>query len=207
MIDQPRPAYKGDEPFVFVCYSHEDIGLLYPEIGWLQDRGVHLWYDEGISAGRVWRGEIAQAIDACASVLFYVSGASLGSPHCNREINLALEQDKTILPVYLEDVALTDDLRLGLSRVHALHRDQDPNYETHLLDALGQATQAPPPRVAKPQPRWRAYAAAALLLAVVAGAWLVFGPTITLGFQALIEAMNARIDEAEKAGPIVPIPD
>ena len=26
-------------------------------------------------------------------------------------------------------------------------------------------------------------------------------------FQALIEAMNARIDEAEKAGPIVPIPD
>ncbi len=34
-MDQPFPAYRGDEPYVFVCYAHEDEGVVYPEIGWL----------------------------------------------------------------------------------------------------------------------------------------------------------------------------
>ncbi len=127
-MDQPFPAYQGDEPFVFVCYSHEDTDVVYPEIGWLQEQSINVWYDEGISAGRVWRAEIAQAIDACSSLLYYVSKSSLDSVHCNREINLALDQDKTILPVYLADVELTDDLRVGLSRVQAQHRDPDASY-------------------------------------------------------------------------------
>ena len=31
------PAYKGHEPYVFVCYSHGDKSEVYPEIAWLQD--------------------------------------------------------------------------------------------------------------------------------------------------------------------------
>jgi len=55
-LDNPSPAYKGDKPFVFVCYSHQDREMVYPEIAWLQAQGIKIWYDEGISAGRLCAG-------------------------------------------------------------------------------------------------------------------------------------------------------
>ncbi len=36
---------------MFVCYAHADKNIVYPEIRWLHDQGINLWYDEGISAG------------------------------------------------------------------------------------------------------------------------------------------------------------
>ena len=30
-MERPFPAYDGDEPYVFVCYSHEDPEIVYPE--------------------------------------------------------------------------------------------------------------------------------------------------------------------------------
>ena len=45
-------AYEGEEPYVFVCYAHKDSDVVYPEMAWLRDEGVNLWYDEGISAGK-----------------------------------------------------------------------------------------------------------------------------------------------------------
>ncbi len=63
-----QPAYKGDEPYVFVCYSHDDSDYVFPEMAWLQEQAVNLWYDEGISGGRVWRAEIADAIDGASTV-------------------------------------------------------------------------------------------------------------------------------------------
>ncbi len=103
-MEKPFPAYQGTDPYVFVCYAHEDEDVVYPEMGWLHEQGVNLWYDEGISAGRIWRAEIGDAIQSATTILFYVSKASLGSSHCNREINFALDEDKTILPIYLEEV-------------------------------------------------------------------------------------------------------
>ena len=55
-MDKPLSAYRGDAPYVFVCYAHDDARTIYPELAWLQDEGVNVWYDEGISGGRVWHG-------------------------------------------------------------------------------------------------------------------------------------------------------
>ncbi len=98
-MDKPFPAYRGDEPYVFVCYAHEDEDEVYPEIGWLHEQGINLWYDEGISAGKVWRAEIAEAIQGASKFLYYISGPSLASDHCSREINFALDLRKDVLPV------------------------------------------------------------------------------------------------------------
>ena len=32
MAKRPLPAYNGDEPYIFVTYSHEDSDLVYPQI-------------------------------------------------------------------------------------------------------------------------------------------------------------------------------
>jgi TolB-like protein/tetratricopeptide (TPR) repeat protein len=141
-VDAPFPSYDGENEFVFVCYSHADHEIVYSEIGWLKDQAVNIWYDEGILAGKNWRAETGSSLDGATWVLFFISKASLESDHCNREINLALDEGKEIIPVYLEDIALTPDLKIGLNRIQAIHREQQSldTYRSNLLSALGSRT-------------------------------------------------------------------
>lgn len=149
-MDKPQPAYRGTEPYIFVCYAHADANVVYPELRWLQDEGIRIWYDEGISAGRVWRAEIGAAVEGAERVLFYISPESLKSDHCNREISVALDEEKVILPVYLEDTPLTPDLKIGLARLQAIHRASDSDYPRHLLAALGREAEG-----SRRQPQFR----------------------------------------------------
>lgn len=140
-MKKPIPAYKGDDSYIFVCYAHEDKATVYPELQWLHEQGINVWYDEGISAGKVWRAEIAAALQVASHFLYYVSHASIQSEHCNREVNYALDKGIEVLPVYLDEAQLTPDLALALNRVQALHRADDTRYRQHLLDGLGQSTE------------------------------------------------------------------
>ncbi len=172
-MDKPLPAYRGDEPYVFVCYSHADEKIVYPEIRWLQDQGVRIWYDEGISAGRIWRAEIGEAIEGADKVLFYISAASLKSDHCNREVSVALDDETEILPVYLEDTPLTPDLKVGLARLQAIHRTEDEDYQRHLMGALGRAepADARPPAAKQRLPLTKYAAVFGLVVAVTGVGW------------------------------------
>lgn len=135
-MDKPFSAYQGDEPYIFVCYAHGDSDVVYPEIAWLHEKGINLWYDEGISAGDNWRGAIGDALIQARKMLFYISKRSLESDHCNREINLALDEGLDVIPIYLESVDLTSDLKVGLTRLQALHRANNSSYRPYLLQAV-----------------------------------------------------------------------
>jgi len=135
-IDKPFAAYRGEDPFIFVCYAHKDSSTIYPEISWLNGQGVNIWYDEGISGGRIWRAEIGTAISSASKVIFYLSRASLDSDHCSREINFAIDEGKEVIPIFVEEVELTTDLKLGLGRLQALYRFNDPRYRQHLIAAV-----------------------------------------------------------------------
>lgn len=137
-MEKPFSAYKGSEPYVFVCYAHKDEAAVYPEIKWLHEQGINVWYDEGVEPGTIWRSEIGEAVENAAHVLFYISNNSLTSDHCSREINYALDQSRNILPVYLEEVDLTADLRMGLGRVQAIFAGElsTIEYRAKLLTAF-----------------------------------------------------------------------
>ena len=155
-----------------MCYAHGDSALVYPEIKCLHDQGINLWYDEGISAGKVWRAEIADALAAAETVLYFISTTALTSDHCNREINFALDRSKPVVPVYLENVDLTPDLHLGLDRVQALTHARTPEFRSHLLAAVGGVAHSPksePQPSTAPTSRTKRYAAIALGAVVAAG--------------------------------------
>lgn len=129
-------AYKGNEPYVFVCYSHRDSDSVYADMQALNELGINLWYDEGISAGTTWRSVIAASIPGSKQFIFYISETSLKSAHCLREVDYALNHDMEIIPVYLEDCRLPPELDLVLNRVHALFKHKDAMYFEHLQEAL-----------------------------------------------------------------------
>ncbi|MDC0069625.1 toll/interleukin-1 receptor domain-containing protein, partial [Gammaproteobacteria bacterium] len=137
-----------------MCYAHEDAEIVYPEIAWLNEQNINIWYDEGISAGKIWRAEIARALEKANKFLFYISARSLDSDHCNREINFALDEGLDVIPIYLEEVDLTPDLRMGLNRVQALHRYQytEERYQRALLTTLGVSPGEVQPTPIQPTP-------------------------------------------------------
>lgn len=121
-MDRPAPAYEGDQEYVFVSYSHADQEMVYPEIRWLQDQGVNVWYDEGISGASRWRDAIAGKIAGCNLFLIYLSASSADSRVCREELEYALDQDRQILGIFLESTQLPDGIRLAISNRQALMR-------------------------------------------------------------------------------------
>ena len=66
-------AYRGSEPFVFVSYAHADAELAYPIISGLQERGMRIWFDDGLDVGDIWEDVIPDHVEQCAAMLCLVS--------------------------------------------------------------------------------------------------------------------------------------
>jgi TolB-like protein/Flp pilus assembly protein TadD len=152
-LDKPFRAYKGNDPYVFVCYAHDNATTVYSDLERLHEQGVNLWYDEGISAGRAWRAEVAEAVQGAAKLLYFISEASSRSSHCIREVGYALDNDLEIVPVYLDETKLPAELDLVLNRVQALYRSRDEMYSQHLLDALNSSNESRRPFSTRPGKR------------------------------------------------------
>lgn len=119
----PFEAYSGSGAFIFVCYSHKDSDLVYPDLLWLRDQGLNIWYDEGISPGEEWPDRIAWAIEYADKILFYVSPHSAQSRVCRDEVRLACTEGKSIVTVLLEPTELVGGLGLTLGSSQAIVKD------------------------------------------------------------------------------------
>lgn len=200
-----------DASFVFLCYSHADASHVHADAEWLEANGVSVWFDSGISAGSVWRAEVGEKLEAASAVLFYISEHSVDSQHCNREINLAIDENKEIVPIYLADVLLPPDLKVGLSRLHALYPRKDQDYRRRLLAKVGTPARntetAPPSKSNMKSRRWLAPIAAGtgLLLLLGIGTALYYRDSIFLAlalhFPSLFfgEPVNQDLGFAQSA--------
>jgi dienelactone hydrolase len=132
------PAYRGAEPFVFISYSHDDEVVVGNLIAALAARGIRINYDEGIHPGRSWHDELAHAIEHCALFVMLVTPRSVASPHCERELSFALENERPILPVLLEDTQIPAGIRLQIGNRQAIIRSQfdDADFQTRLASAI-----------------------------------------------------------------------
>lgn len=128
-------AYRGSEPFVFVSYAHADAELAYPLISGLQERGLRVWFDEGIEAGELWDEVIPDYVEQCAAMLCLVSTRFTDSSNCKNEIRYANELKKEVLILHLEDGELPRYIRFHYSSIHAL-RLRDYSDRGRLLEKL-----------------------------------------------------------------------
>jgi len=138
VLERPFPAYDGDEPYVFVCYSHDDAERVYQEIAWLRDQGVNIWYDEGITPGQEFPERLGNAILGASLVLFYVSPRSVQSRHCRNEVFFSLDRDTSVLAIYLEKTELPAGLALTTGTAQAIMRYEltDADYCRKLLAGI-----------------------------------------------------------------------
>jgi hypothetical protein len=115
-LPPPVDAYKGEEPYRFVSYSHQDKNRVYPEILRLYNLGYRIWYDKGIEPGCEFPDEVAKAIKNSSLFMVFISHQAVQSDNVENEINFALENKIKILPIYLEETKLTEGLQLQIGR-------------------------------------------------------------------------------------------
>ncbi|MEM7000077.1 MAG: TIR domain-containing protein [Pseudomonadota bacterium] len=179
----PAPAYTGKDPYVFVSYAHGDGALALDEISWLQEHGVNIWYDEGITPGANWTDVLAEKIEGCALVLYFVSEKSVASEHCRNEIHLALELNKSLLAIHFEPAELPPGQRLTLSSKQALIKFELPpeDYGRKLLESVSKhtaveanATITPPRPKLKTNQNWLVVSTVLALSIIAIGIWFTY---------------------------------
>ena len=120
--DRSLAPYQGNEPYLFLSYSHRNADSAAEAIRYLKSAGFRVWYDEGVIPATEWDENIAQAIENCDYLIALISEAYLSSSNCLDELNYARDRNIPLLLIYLEDVALPSGLAMRLGRLLAIHR-------------------------------------------------------------------------------------
>ena len=103
---------------IFISYSSKDREQALQLIELLSSAGLSVWIDQsGIDIATSWSKEIVQAINGCTAFVVLLSPNSILSENVVKEVSLAAERKKKILPLDLEPVSLPDDLAYHLAGI------------------------------------------------------------------------------------------
>ncbi len=129
---------------IFISYSSKDREQAEQLTELLGSAGLSVWIDQsGIEAAESWSESIVDAIDSCKAFIVMLSPASILSSNVVKEVSLASEKRKKILPLDLEPVELPKNMQYALA---GIQRAPMTNIDA-VIRALGKlglaATQAP----------------------------------------------------------------
>jgi formylglycine-generating enzyme required for sulfatase activity len=144
----PKP-YSGNGSYAFVSYASKDKDTVYPIIGYLQERGCRIWYDQGIEPAALWKDELARMIKYCEYFILFVSDSSIKSDRVLEELDWAVAKglDKTVLALQLFDkVQIPDGVAMTLKRRQLIRK------HTMLENDFGEKVFSAVPRSCKDAP-------------------------------------------------------
>src|SRR6185503_12912766 len=135
---------------IFISYSSKDRAQAEQLTELLASAGLSVWIDKsGIDVATSWSGEISKAIEDCKALILLLSPTSIESENVRKEVSLAAERKKKILPLDLEPVTLPHDFAYHLA---GIQRTSMTNIDS-IIRALGkiglEATQAPTMKLVK----------------------------------------------------------
>ena len=112
------------DPDVFISYSRENQQQVVRLVEYLREQGLGVWMDEtDIHGATMWTEEIVEAIHKCNLFILAISQHSTGSKNVVKELALASEREKIILPIYLEQCDIPKNMEYQLAGIQniALH--------------------------------------------------------------------------------------
>ena len=128
--------------YVFISYSSKDLAVVNVVLGVLRDMNIAYWKaPENIPAGSSYAQEIVSALSNCSLVLVFLSANSQSSQWVEKEIDSAVNYNKKIIPLMIDDKPMNGVFRFYLNNVQMIFYKQDPkaaieDLKPH-LEALG----------------------------------------------------------------------
>ena len=135
-----------NKTLIFISYSHHDRQVCESIASMLERPSRVIWYDKGLVPGEVFRKKIVEKIRAADYFIVMLSCESIRSEWVLDEVEYAKKQHKRILPVYIDNTSLPDDLDMILQRYHSLFwhlRSSDKQFEESLDRIFGDQEEEP----------------------------------------------------------------
>jgi TolB-like protein len=114
---------------VFISYAAKDRTRVLDLVERLRAAGVSVWIDQmGIEGATMWSQEIVAAIRSCKVLILAISENSAGSENVVKEVALASEGRKRILPVYIEQAKIPESMAYqlaGIQRIEFFEGQED----------------------------------------------------------------------------------
>ncbi len=135
---------------IFISYSSKDREKAEQLTELLASAGLSVWIDkQGIQAASSWSEEIVHGIDSCSVFILMLSPNSIESHNVVKEVSLASEKRKKILPLDLEPVEIPVSMQYALA---GIQRTPMTNIDA-IIRAVGklgfEATQPPSIKIVK----------------------------------------------------------
>jgi len=127
-------------PEIFASYSREDQAQVFPIVDKLRERGLNIWIDqEGIHGAKLWSQEIVNAIEGSKVFILFASAKAFVSKNVTKELALASESDKHILPIFIEDAEIPAAMKYQLAGIQHLVHEKGQTEQTadNILRTLG----------------------------------------------------------------------
>src|SRR5229473_3020150 len=110
---------SGSDLFLFVSHLSEDRAAALQVVAELERRSVRCWIaPRNVRAGRPFDDEIANAIDGCRAMLLIFSERCNDSEYIRREVTVAVEANKIVIPFRIENAQPKRGLRVRLADLH-----------------------------------------------------------------------------------------
>ena len=104
---------------VFISYSSRDRERVTPIVEQLESHGISVWFDQqGIEGSDLWRSEIVKGIEVCKVLVLMASETAVASENVVKEVSLASDRKKRLLPIFLEAVEIPETLQYQLAGIH-----------------------------------------------------------------------------------------
>ncbi|MGA8046421.1 MAG: toll/interleukin-1 receptor domain-containing protein [Dermatophilaceae bacterium] len=136
---------------LFLSYCRTDEPVAAAIARDLSDIGMDVWMDGRLSGGQAWWDTILEAIRSSDGVVFVLSGRSLDSLPCSRELGYAQALGKPVVPFTVDDTVpgLAPPSLASLEWV--AYDPEDRASAIHLMRAI--ASMPPPPDLPDPLPQ------------------------------------------------------
>ena len=124
---------------VFISYSSKDLEFALQIVKLLNEMGVSYWKaPEMIPAGSSYAREIPRAIRECEVFILLLSKDSQTSIWVEKEIDSAINNRKTILPMRIDEVPLCETFRFYLNNIQTISYKEDCKHNfSDLREQLG----------------------------------------------------------------------
>lgn len=108
----PIPELRPGDKYFFICYSSRDFKSVYCDLIELYRHKVPFKYDERLTQGLGWQGQIDKGISSedCAGVVFYLSKNVLSTGSVCEEIEITEKHEKEHFCVNLEGKLLPSQM-------------------------------------------------------------------------------------------------
>ena len=190
---------------VFISYASQDRERIIDLVKRLDDAGVSVWIDQmSIEGATMWSQEIVAAIRNCKVLILAISENSADSENVVKEVALASEGRKRILPVYLASAEIPESMAYqlaGIQRVEFFEGDEEAGQQSviralaklgvnvseaaseeatagavnRITNGSAHPTQAPVPAKGSEGPAWGKIAAAVAGVAALAAGMFFLG--------------------------------